>query len=81
MVWGCFSASVPGHLVIIEGTINSKVYENIFQQNVRAAVHDLKEKTHWVMQEDCVLEWPSHSPNLNPMELLWPDLKRALQEL
>lgn len=52
MVWGRFASSGPGHLVIIEGTINSKVYANIVQENVRAAVHDLKLEKRWVMQQD-----------------------------
>lgn len=39
MVWGCFAPSGPGRLVVIEGTMNSKMYENILQDNVRAIRH------------------------------------------
>ena len=52
MVCGCFAASLPGHLAIIEGTMNSKVYQDILQENIRAAVHDLKLKRVWVMRQD-----------------------------
>ncbi|MGH0129911.1 UNVERIFIED_CONTAM: hypothetical protein FKN15_018765 [Acipenser sinensis] len=34
MVWGCFAASGPGRLVIIEGTMNSALYQRILQENV-----------------------------------------------
>uniref|UniRef100_A0A3Q3LJA6 Uncharacterized protein n=1 Tax=Mastacembelus armatus TaxID=205130 RepID=A0A3Q3LJA6_9TELE len=42
MIWGCFTASGPGQLAIVEGKINSQVYKInsqvyyvIFQHNVR----------------------------------------------
>ncbi|XP_075715525.1 laminin subunit beta-4 [Rhinoderma darwinii] len=38
-------------LAIIEGTINSKVNQNILQENIRAAVNGLKLKRRWLMQQ------------------------------
>uniref|UniRef100_A0A8C5LS31 Uncharacterized protein n=1 Tax=Leptobrachium leishanense TaxID=445787 RepID=A0A8C5LS31_9ANUR len=30
MVWGCFAASGPGRIVVIDGKINSRVYQDFF---------------------------------------------------
>ncbi len=52
MVWGCFAASGPGRLAIIDGTMNSALYQKILKENVRPSVCDLKLKHTWVMQQD-----------------------------
>ncbi len=37
MVWGCFASSGPGRLAIIDGTMNSALYQKILKENVRPA--------------------------------------------
>ncbi len=49
MVWGCFAASGLGRLAVINGTMNSAVYQKILKDNVRPSVRDLKLKRTWSM--------------------------------
>ncbi len=43
MVWGCFAASGPGRLAVINGTMNSAVYQKILKDN---GSHSLSMRTH-----------------------------------
>uniref|UniRef100_A0AAY4CKI0 Uncharacterized protein n=1 Tax=Denticeps clupeoides TaxID=299321 RepID=A0AAY4CKI0_9TELE len=45
MVWGCFAASGPGRHAVIDGTLNSTVYQIILKENV------------WPSVRDCVIKW------------------------
>ncbi|KAK3505940.1 hypothetical protein QTP70_003610 [Hemibagrus guttatus] len=42
----------PGRLAVINGTMNSAVYQKILKENARPSVCDLKLKRTWVLQQD-----------------------------
>ena len=50
--WSCFAASGPGRLVVIDGTINSALYQKILKENVQSSVCDLKLECTWVLQQE-----------------------------
>ncbi len=38
MAWACFAASWPGQPAIIDGTMNSELYQQILKENIRTSV-------------------------------------------
>ncbi len=38
MAWACFSASWPGQPAIIDGTMDSELYQQILKENLRTSV-------------------------------------------
>ncbi len=65
---GSVAASGPGWLAIIDGTMNSTLYQKILKENVRPSICDIKLKRTWVMQQDKTHQQNKISPLKNKIE-------------
>ncbi|KAK1787004.1 hypothetical protein P4O66_017378 [Electrophorus voltai] len=52
MLWGCFSAKRPSHLVHIHRKMDSKAYLEILAKNLHSSIIDFKMGPHFIFQRD-----------------------------
>ena len=94
MVWAGFSTRGTAELAFIETKMKSSGYQTIVENFLlpkfqngdelvqdNAPIHASMSTRDWLKSNNVpLIQWPSNSPDLNPIENLWGHISRQLYE-
>ena len=88
MCWGCMSSAGVGKLAFIDGNMTGEIYRRILSvgngwvfQHDNDPKHRAAVVTTWLNGNNIErINWPSFSPELNPIEHLWDEVERRMKK-